>query len=68
MIYNLFSTLASVQKLFWDTFRTFQEQACHNQMGDRKTLLPKLEGFKGSSKTFTCMWQLLDGTYDSIIV
>ena len=36
---NVYSTLASstnVQKLFWNIFRTFQEQACHNQTDDGK--------------------------------
>ena len=47
-------------------FRTFQEQACHNQMDDGITYLPELEGLWRRYKIF--VWQFLDGKYDSIIV
>ena len=70
MFLNVLSTLPSStngQKSFMMIFRTFQEQAYHNQMDDGgKHGYQNWRGYEGSSKTF--MWQLLDGKYDSIIV
>ena len=41
---NYSGTSINVQKLFWNIYRTCQEQACHNQKDDGETWLPELEG------------------------
>ena len=69
MFKNLFSTLissANVQKLSWNLFRTYQEQAYHNQMDDQKAWLPKLDGLWRLFKNIYTA--LLYDKYDSIIV